>query len=382
MTTEVLREGRHAYARALVRDAEDTPVLAVTGTFTDLASASGLTLGVADLPPMPDPARTIPWPPESGGDTHAPNVFSLFRHRVDPAGFGWAVGEEPGDAVVEAWATPAFGDWDPLDLLVLADVYPPPIFNAGVPFARVPTLELTVQLRGLPAGDAPLACRFWTSSVTDGYLEEDGLIRAEDGRLLAVSRQLALAPRHGTDMALTAAGFVEVADRVWVGRYSRAPSTSPSSTARPVASWSTRAARQRRDASWHVTSSGSGRATSWPWSTPTPTSTTPSATSRSRTSPSGATVASPSCWVTTRPWPHGSSSSRPGTRTPTGCAPHRGSPRNGRSRTRRPSSSATVGWSRATSAVATPTTTPWSTCPTTTSCWPAISSSRPDPGLR
>ena len=195
VTTEVLREGRHAYARALVRDAEDTPVLAVTGTFTDLATASGLTLGVADLPPMPDAARTIPWPPESGGDTHAPNVFSLFRHRVDPAGFGWAMGEEPGDAVVEAWATPAVGGWDPLDLLVLADVYPPPIFNAGVPFAWVPTLELTVQLRGLPAGDAPVACRFWTSSVTDGYLEEDGLIRAEDGRLLAVSRQLALAPR-------------------------------------------------------------------------------------------------------------------------------------------------------------------------------------------
>ena len=195
VTTEVLREGRHAYARALVHDAEDTPVLAVTGTFTDLSTATGLTLDVSDLPPLPDRERTIPWPPESDDDVRAPDVFSLFRHRVVPDGFGWAMGAEPGDAVVEAWASPAQGAWDPLDLLVLADVYPPPIFNTGVPFAWVPTLELTVQLRGLPRGDDAVACRFSTSSVTDGYLEEDGLIRAADGRLLAVSRQLALAPR-------------------------------------------------------------------------------------------------------------------------------------------------------------------------------------------
>lgn len=196
VTTEVLREGRHAYARALVHVADGTPVLAATGTFTDLTTASGMTLGVADLPPMPDRDRAIPWPPVPGDDTHSPNVFSLFRHQVVPDGFGWALGrDEPGDAVVEAWAWPTDGDWDPLDLLVLADVYPPPIFNAGVPFAWVPTLELTVQLRGLPTGSEPVACRFWTSSVTDGYLEEDGLIRATDGRLLAVSRQLALAPR-------------------------------------------------------------------------------------------------------------------------------------------------------------------------------------------
>ena len=195
VTTEVLREGRHAYARALVRDAEDAAVLAVTGTFTDLTAATGLSLDVSDLPPLPPRDRTIPWPPESDDDVRAPNVFSLFRHRVVPEGFAWALGGGPGDAVVEAWASPAQGAWDPLDLLVLADVYPPPIFNAGVPFAWVPTLELTVQLRGLPQGEDPVACRFWTSSVTDGYLEEDGLIRSGDGRLLAVSRQLALAPR-------------------------------------------------------------------------------------------------------------------------------------------------------------------------------------------
>lgn len=208
ISTEVLRAGRHAYARAVVRTADDVPALAVTGTFTDLTEASGPTLGLLEHPPMPSREDTIAWPPESASpsdepapgvdtaDRPAPNVFGLFRHRVAPAGFGWARGEPGGDAVIESWAEPTTGEWDPLDLLVLADVYPPPVFNTGrVGVGWVPTLELTVQLRGLPAGAEPVACRFHTSSVTDGYLEEDGLIRAADGRLLVVSRQLALAPK-------------------------------------------------------------------------------------------------------------------------------------------------------------------------------------------
>lgn len=208
ITTDVLRPGRHAYARALVRTGDGVPALAATGTFTDLAEASGPTLGLLEHPPMPDREHTIPWPPEDTpadgepapnvdvADRPAPNVFDLFRHRVVPSGFAWATGDPGGDAVVEAWAEPTVGSWDPLDLLALADVYPPPVFNTGkVDVGWVPTLELTVQLRGVPTGADPVACRFWTSSVTDGYLEEDGLIRAADGRLLAVSRQLALAPR-------------------------------------------------------------------------------------------------------------------------------------------------------------------------------------------
>lgn len=194
VTTEVLREGRHGFARAVVRDDTDAVVLAATGTFADLATAQGPTMDFGSSPPLPDRDATIAWPPHEE-PVSAPNVFGLFDHRVIPDGFAWAVGGGPGKAVVESWARPASGDWDPLDLLVLADVYPPPVFNAGLPTAWVPTLELTVQLRGLPSADEELACRFWTSSVTDGYLEEDGLVRARDGRVLAVSRQLALAPR-------------------------------------------------------------------------------------------------------------------------------------------------------------------------------------------
>lgn len=195
VSTDVLRPGPHTFARAIVRDADDNPVLAVTAVLADLEAASGPTMQLGDLPPVADRGAAIVWPPDDADQTRAPDVFSLFRHQVLPDGFGWAFGKPGGDAVVESFAQPAIGDWDPIDLLVLADVYPPPIFNAGLPFAWVPTLELTVQLRGLPRGDELVASRFSTALVTDGYLEEDGLLRGMDGRVLALSRQLALAPR-------------------------------------------------------------------------------------------------------------------------------------------------------------------------------------------
>ena len=230
------------------------------------------------------------------------------------------------------------------------------------------------------AGDDPVACRFWTSSVTDGYLEEDGLIRAEDGRLLAVSRQLALAPRPGTDHGPDRRGLRR-GRRPRLGRSVRALRRQRHRRRRRGGAGRGRHARHGRGGprARRATSPGSGPATSWPCSTPTPTSTTRSGTWRSRAWRSGVTAASPSCWATTRPWRPGSSSSRPGTRTPTGCAPHRGCRRPGPSRTRPRWTSVTGGWCCGSSAAATPTTTRWSTCPTTTSCWPATWSRRPVP---
>jgi hypothetical protein len=55
-------------------------------------------------------------------------------------------------------------------------------------------VELTVQVRARPA---PGFLRAWftTSAVTDGYLEEDGEVWDAEGRLVALSRELALSPR-------------------------------------------------------------------------------------------------------------------------------------------------------------------------------------------
>jgi acyl-CoA thioesterase len=68
------------------------------------------------------------------------------------------------------------------------------VFNANLPLAWTPTLEMTTHVRAMPA-PGWLRCRFTTRFVTGGLLEEDGEIWDQSGRLVALSRQLALVPR-------------------------------------------------------------------------------------------------------------------------------------------------------------------------------------------
>ena len=90
-----------------------------------------------------------------------------------------------------------FLDDEPIDafgLILVADAFPPTIFNADLPVAWTPTLEMTTQVRGLPE-PGWLRCKFSTRFITGGMLEEDGEVWDASGRLVALSRQLALVPR-------------------------------------------------------------------------------------------------------------------------------------------------------------------------------------------
>ncbi len=69
-------------------------------------------------------------------------------------------------------------DGEPVDtvaLLCALDAFPPTIFNADLPVAWTPTVELTAHVRARPA-PGWLRCRFTTRFVTGGFLEEDGEI--------------------------------------------------------------------------------------------------------------------------------------------------------------------------------------------------------------
>lgn len=68
------------------------------------------------------------------------------------------------------------------------------MFNADLPVAWTPTVELTAHIRGIPV-PGWLRCAFTTRFVSGGYLEEDGEVWDLSGRLIAQSRQLALVPR-------------------------------------------------------------------------------------------------------------------------------------------------------------------------------------------
>jgi hypothetical protein len=102
----------------------------------------------------------------------------------------WALGEPAGRAEVRGWMRrDDEADPSPLDLLVFADAMPPVTFDLGL-MGWVPTLELTVHLRGLAApGWLRVVQR--ARLLRDGWLDEECEIWDSAGRLVAQARQLA-----------------------------------------------------------------------------------------------------------------------------------------------------------------------------------------------
>lgn len=199
VVTEVVRSGgRHATVSAsMVQDGQT--MVRLLGVFTDLGAATGPSAETRPPPPLP------PFPEcgDAMGDradvsgADVPPIFQRFEHRMPAGLMGWARGEPTGDGAVGGYLR--WADGSPMDtfgLLVVADCYPPAVFNVrGLAVGWAPTIELTVQVRARPADDW-LSAWFTTESVTDGYLEEDGQVRDASGALVALSRQLALVPRR------------------------------------------------------------------------------------------------------------------------------------------------------------------------------------------
>jgi hypothetical protein len=133
-----------------------------------------------------------------GDDPNAQPLPELQRRlamRLAPDSVGFRSGAPVGRAEVSGWF--AFADDSSIDefgLMLAADAFPPAVFNSGLPVSWVPTVEMTVHLRGLPA-PGPLATVFRTRFISGGMLEEDGEVWDSAGNLVALSRQLALAPR-------------------------------------------------------------------------------------------------------------------------------------------------------------------------------------------
>ena len=95
----------------------------------------------------------------------------------------------PSPAEVNGWVRLVDRDLDAVAVPLFMDSLPPAVFGAqGVGLA--PTLELTVHWRSRPHTRWH-AADFRTRFLLGGYMEEDGLLWGEDGRLVAQSRQLA-----------------------------------------------------------------------------------------------------------------------------------------------------------------------------------------------
>ena len=79
---------------------------------------------------------------------------------------------------------------DSLAVLLFADATPPPILRKTGPLAWVPTIELSVQIRNIPEGNT-LGFISKTHFTTNGLTETDIELWAEDGKIIALGRQLA-----------------------------------------------------------------------------------------------------------------------------------------------------------------------------------------------
>jgi hypothetical protein len=164
----------------------------VLGTFGQLTDNVGPQLVDLEPPPMPPPEQCIP---VDATDTFPPPFVGNIELRLHPDDATFLRGDPSGHARMRGWFRLREGEpIDTIALLCAADAFPLTVFNANLPVAWTPTIELTTHVRYRPE-PGWLRCRFVTHFVSGGFLEEDGEIWDGSGRLVAQSRQLALVPR-------------------------------------------------------------------------------------------------------------------------------------------------------------------------------------------
>lgn len=201
---ELVRSSRRHTTVAATLWQADHQLTRLLGTFGDLACAEGpdlVELTPPRLPPIEDCLDVTTAAAERAVELQLPAVpiQQRFDHRQPAELAAWAVGRPTGRGEMAGYLRFADADADAaidtLGLLVVADCLAPAVFNTTLGRTSwVPTIELSVQIRARPA-PGYLAASFRTRAITHGYLEEDGEIWDADGNLVALSRQLALAPR-------------------------------------------------------------------------------------------------------------------------------------------------------------------------------------------
>jgi acyl-CoA thioesterase len=189
VTPRVLKEGRRLSTVSATLTA-DRPLVALLGTFGEPGVPGALFERVQSVPPdLPPPEECILVEPT---ETFPPPFVGRIELRLHPEHQEFGIGET---ASVRGWVR--LLEEEPIDevaMLMIADSFPPAVFFSDAPIAWVPTVELTVHIRRRPT-PGWLRCVFRTRFVTAGMLEEDGEMWDESGRLVALSRQLALLPR-------------------------------------------------------------------------------------------------------------------------------------------------------------------------------------------
>jgi hypothetical protein len=140
-----------------------------------------------------DPVGVPPWEECEGGFRTTPEIEGAMdgalERRLDPATSGFFHGRPTGKGEFRGWLRFHRREPDPVALLFVADGFPPATLDLGST-GWVPTLELTVYNRALPA-PGPLRVRQYTRLVQQGFFDEVCEIWDSRGRLVTQATQLA-----------------------------------------------------------------------------------------------------------------------------------------------------------------------------------------------
>lgn len=188
LVSEVLREGRSvATVRTSLVQEGRTKVEALVscGALPSSGVPQHLDAAPPALPPVQECRESRSTPEFRNG------ILEQLEVRLDPATAGFLSGAPGGSAETRGWIRARDGrEPDPLQLLCVADAMPPVTFDLGIA-GWVPTVELTVLLRGVPApGWLRVVQR--ARLVQAGWLDEECEVWDSAGRLVAQARQLAM----------------------------------------------------------------------------------------------------------------------------------------------------------------------------------------------
>jgi acyl-CoA thioesterase len=189
--TEIVKPGRTfvtAMAELVQGDRERVRVIGAFGSLADRQGPTRISAQPPDVPP-PDACVSLAHLTRQAGRP-IPEVMNRFDLRLPPDSAWGRPGEgEPFE--ITGWIRFRDGT-EPtlLSAVAFADAFPPTLLGA-VETGWVPTVELTVHLRGHPAPGWLLGT-FRTRVLVNGLLEEDGELWDSEGRPVALSRQLAM----------------------------------------------------------------------------------------------------------------------------------------------------------------------------------------------
>jgi len=117
-------------------------------------------------------------------------IMEQIEVRLEPASSGFTSGQPSGRGELRGWlGLPGGEAFDPTSLLFAVDAFPPATFD--IEFAGwVPTLELTVYVRALPA-PGPVRVLQRAQLIDAQRVDESCFIWDRNGRLVAQGSQLA-----------------------------------------------------------------------------------------------------------------------------------------------------------------------------------------------